>query len=136
MPRFKYNSKRYQEWRQSVFLRDKYTCKLCGSKGGRLNAHHIIRKADKPSLVYKKYNGITLCYVCHKIVTENEKLFEKLFTLIVNKKLTSQYVIKIFDRIFKQNPEIIIDFKKTGRWLKIADYLNKLIQRFNDKRRK
>ena len=57
-------SKRYQNWRNSVFERDKYECKHCGSKE-KLNAHHI-----EPYLkcVEKRYdidNGLTLCLPCH-----------------------------------------------------------------------
>jgi hypothetical protein len=55
----------YEEWRRSVFERDKYTCKCCNKKGGDINAHHkdgynwcIEKRLDTS-------NGVTLCESCH-----------------------------------------------------------------------
>lgn len=54
-------------WRKSVFKRDNYTCQKCGdSKGGNLNAHHIIPFSVDESLRFDVSNGITLCTKCHK----------------------------------------------------------------------
>ena len=61
----------YRQWRNSVFSRDKYRCRKCGSKNGEtghsveLNAHHIMNWKDVPSLRYDVENGITLCDSCH-----------------------------------------------------------------------
>lgn len=55
----------YKKWRTDVFKRDAYTCQDCGTRGGRLVAHHIQRWADKPELRYEVSNGITLCEKCH-----------------------------------------------------------------------
>jgi len=44
-----------------------------------LNAHHIQRWADQPFLRYEPDNGITLCWGCHKEVTNNERAYEGLF---------------------------------------------------------
>lgn len=72
-------------WRSDVFSRDDFTCKKCGEKGGKLEAHHLIQfkvlfkefltKYDKEKDLYiqlsnfKKLwdlkNGVTLCKKCH-----------------------------------------------------------------------
>ena len=78
---------KYREWRNKVFKRDHYICKLCNNQKGRpLNADHypksfynlmqdIIEKFGRWNL-YKKAmqyrplwnirNGRTLCVACHK----------------------------------------------------------------------
>lgn len=60
------SSSHYKAWRSSVFERDNYTCMECGQKGGILNAHHIEKWSEYPSLRYELSNGITLCDECHK----------------------------------------------------------------------
>lgn len=56
----------YKEWRKAVFIRDGFTCQLCGKVGGTLNAHHIKPYARYPELRFVVDNGITLCQSCHK----------------------------------------------------------------------
>jgi len=67
-------------WRNSVFKRDRYTCKLCNKVGGILNADHIkqlaliIHENDLKSSkdyynceeLWDINNGRTLCQDCHK----------------------------------------------------------------------
>lgn len=54
------------EWRNTVFIRDNYTCQKCKKRGGKLVAHHLngyhwdIENRLSPD------NGITLCKDCHK----------------------------------------------------------------------
>lgn len=60
------SSGEYAEWRKKVFERDGYTCRRCGKKGGRLNAHHIERWAENCRKRYDVSNGVTLCEKCHK----------------------------------------------------------------------
>jgi 5-methylcytosine-specific restriction endonuclease McrA len=63
------NKKRIrQAFRDSVFKRDNYTCKICGAKGTKetLNAHHITDRNEMPNGGYVKENGITVCEgECH-----------------------------------------------------------------------
>ena len=55
----------YREWRQAVFIRDKFTCVLCGEIGGRLHADHIKPFSLFPELRFDLGNGRTLCKECH-----------------------------------------------------------------------
>lgn len=66
----------YKEWRNAVFLRDKYTCCEC-SKRGKLHAHHLTSlaiivgdltfdEAVKQPLLWNIDNGETLCVTCHR----------------------------------------------------------------------
>ena len=72
---------KYKQWRKFVFVRDKYTCLVCGKTGGAINAHHI-KPFSKILLKNKIWtrkeainclelwdinNGVTLCIDCHKI---------------------------------------------------------------------
>lgn len=83
------NLPEYRQWRKSVFIRDNWTCKCCGKKGGYLEAHHIIKFSDLLLHMFAKIdegilnavaqkkdlwdlnNGITLCRACHKYKFHN-----------------------------------------------------------------
>lgn len=65
------NSREYREWRDAVFMRDNYTCQMCGRRGGNINAHHIKHFAKYPELRLSLENGITLCKNCHREAHRN-----------------------------------------------------------------
>lgn len=66
-------SAEYKAWRKSVFERDDYTCRFCGARGVKINAHHIKPYAFCPEARYELSNGITLCLPCHKAVHKRRK---------------------------------------------------------------
>ncbi len=65
---------KYKQWRYDVYVRDNFTCQLCGdSRGGNLCAHHILDFADFTALRFYVPNGITVCEDCHKEIHYGEK---------------------------------------------------------------
>jgi hypothetical protein len=79
-----FNDPRYKKWRKAVYARDKFKCKMPGcTNQGSLNAHHIKRWADFPSLRFVVSNGITLCRSCHERIQGNEEQYEPTFTRLV-----------------------------------------------------
>lgn len=61
------NSPEMKAWRLAVFKRDGFQC-IWGGKahGNKLNADHIKRFSEYPSLRFDVTNGRTLCVDCHK----------------------------------------------------------------------
>lgn len=75
----------YKEWRNSVFQRDGWACRM-GSDDckGQLQAHHILRWADYPELRYEVNNGITLCQAHHPRKRAEEKRLVPTFRELVS----------------------------------------------------
>jgi 5-methylcytosine-specific restriction endonuclease McrA len=53
-----------QSFRDTVFARDEFKCKVCGYSG-KLDAHHISGRDCFHNGGYVIENGITLCENCH-----------------------------------------------------------------------
>lgn len=66
-------------WRVAVFIRDDYTCRGCGVRGGWLEADHVKSWAEYPALRWDVSNGRTLCRPCH-ILTFKGRPKKKLST--------------------------------------------------------
>lgn len=54
-----------RQWRVVVFNRDNYTCHACGTRGGKLRAHHLDSWQNHTARRTDVSNGITLCQHCH-----------------------------------------------------------------------
>ncbi len=77
-----WNDPDYVKFRAEVRKRDKYTCRMCGSKNN-LQVHHIIEWSEAYYLRYEVSNGITLCKSCHKSIKGHEKSWAVYFTNLI-----------------------------------------------------
>lgn len=87
---------RYGEWRNSIYLRDNFTCIVCNKylKDGNtknMQAHHLLAKETWPELKYDIMNGITLCYFCHKNSKYSPHLNAVTFVELLKIKRPEQY---------------------------------------------
>ena len=72
-------SQKYLDWRLEVFKRDGFKCVGCGdSRGGNLQAHHILSFAKYPEQRLNVSNGTTLCNICHVKIHPEINLFKKI----------------------------------------------------------
>ena len=60
------NSYEMKLWSRAVLGRDNFVCQECGTRGGKLHAHHIKSFSLYPELRLDLENGTTLCVDCHK----------------------------------------------------------------------
>jgi 5-methylcytosine-specific restriction endonuclease McrA len=60
-------SEEYKIWRDAVYKRDCFTCRICGNKCSSKNivAHHLLSFSDYIHLRFAIDNGMTLCRNCH-----------------------------------------------------------------------
>ncbi len=78
------NNREYRDWRQSVFKRDGFTCRIADVNcDGQLQAHHILRWADYPELRFEINNGITLCVAHHPRKKKDEAKLLPYFNKLV-----------------------------------------------------
>jgi 5-methylcytosine-specific restriction endonuclease McrA len=59
-----------KEFREGVFKRDNYKCRVCGETG-LLDAHHITDRHNLPNGGYVLSNGVSLCSKCHVLAGEH-----------------------------------------------------------------
>ena len=86
----------YQALVRYVKERDKNRCQMPGCKKYRfgVEVHHIIRWNDNIQLRYDPNNCICLCSAHHRIVTNNEQFYMKLFIQIVQKNTYNHILSK------------------------------------------
>jgi hypothetical protein len=72
------SSSEYKVWRESVFIRDRWTCQHCFKKPRYVEADHIKPFVDYPQHRFDVNNGRTLCRRCHKAVTAEQRKLTKI----------------------------------------------------------
>ena len=84
-----YKDPDYKKWRSAVYRRDRYRCQWpgCCTHKTKVQAHHIRKWADFPSLRYALENGITLCEFHHKLIKNQEDNYIVMFMQILLQKL-------------------------------------------------
>jgi hypothetical protein len=76
---------KYKEWRNLVFKRDSYKCKISNQECcSYIEPHHILPWRDFPELRYEINNGITLCRVHHPRKRTEEKRLAPTFQELVS----------------------------------------------------
>lgn len=82
---------KWNKLRKDCLKRDNHKCqfvengKVCGYKK-KVQIHHIIRKSDRPDLVWDINNVIALCPKHHKYVTGCESAWAGVFANAIRKK--------------------------------------------------
>lgn len=80
-------SQKYLNWRNEIYKRDDYTCKICGDRWWKLHVDHIkqfaliirqngidtVDKAFECGDLWDKTNWRTLCIECHKKTESYQK---------------------------------------------------------------
>jgi hypothetical protein len=76
---------RYKIWRQGVFARDNWKCRMDNKDcSGIIQAHHILGWTEYPELRYGTKNGITLCQAHHPLKRAEEKRLIPFFEELVS----------------------------------------------------
>lgn len=79
------NDSAYKVWRQQVWLRDNFKCKIANPDcKGRIEAHHILAWKDSIELRYEINNGITLCHFHHPKKRKEEEILSPFFKTLIN----------------------------------------------------
>lgn len=110
-----------ERWRLRVYHRDGYACRECGdSRGGNLQAHHIVPWAKDKSLRFDVSNGITLCVDCHR-----KKHAGRAVCRICGRISTAeQYCGKHYGRYRKYGSPFLVMRKVSGKgYLLVVDSL-------------
>lgn len=66
-------SSAYNSWRNDVWKRDNWKCRISNNCKGKIKVHHILSWRNYPELRYNINNGITLCQAHHPLKRAEEK---------------------------------------------------------------
>lgn len=78
-------SSMYREWRNSVWERDNYKCRIDDENCcGRIESHHILGWTSNRESRYQVNNGITLCHAHHPRKRAEEKRLIPTFQELVS----------------------------------------------------
>ncbi|WP_088370732.1 HNH endonuclease [endosymbiont 'TC1' of Trimyema compressum] len=66
-----YGSKKWRRLREKIFIRDLFTCQMCGAKAEEV--HHIISLHEDESKAFDKNNLMSICRECHINFHRSEK---------------------------------------------------------------
>lgn len=79
------NRMEYTQWRETVFTRDGFKCKIANADCvHEVHAHHILRFSEYPELRYQVSNGITLCKNHHPLKRSHEQELAPLFKRLIS----------------------------------------------------
>ena len=79
----------YIIWRNEVYTRDNWTCRICEKHCQRKNivAHHLKLFSEFPELRFSVDNGITLCRNCHCLIHKPQQFNNIMYRLSQEKTL-------------------------------------------------
>jgi hypothetical protein len=100
MKSFNRNTKEYREWRIKILNRDKWECKICGSKTS-LHVHHLTPISVNRKLALVISNGIVCCRHCHKQLRYKELAFVSMFKKMIENKPLNKTERTLLNMILK-----------------------------------
>ncbi len=68
-----------EKLRLDIYVRDNYTCRLCGKNSNKLTIHHILPIWARVDLASEPDNLVTLCRSCHLKVNRHEEEYIEIF---------------------------------------------------------
>jgi len=61
----------YKRWKLAVLNRDNHACQMCGTRDGKIIAHHLLTISESPETRLEVSNGLSLCTDCHEVIHDN-----------------------------------------------------------------
>ena len=71
--------KNVEKLRLDTYVRDNYTCRLCGQNSNKLTIHHVLPIWARVDLASEPDNLVTLCRSCHLKVNHHEEEYIEIF---------------------------------------------------------